>query len=55
MTYDIKADHNGQAVRRVAYGDMQALLIINQLTRDGCRDICMSERGTSGGMKDGKI
>ena len=55
MTYDIKADFNGQALHRVAYGDMQAWLIINQLTRDGCRDICMSERGTSGGMKDGKI
>nr|DAQ95209.1 MAG TPA: hypothetical protein [Caudoviricetes sp.] len=24
MTYDIKADHNGQAVHRVAYGDLQA-------------------------------
>lgn len=55
MTYDIKADFNGQALHRVAYGDMQAWLIINQLLRDGCRDICMSERGTSGGRKDGKI
>jgi hypothetical protein len=55
MTYDIKADFNGQALHRVAYGDMQAWLIINQLSRDGCRDICMSERGTSGGRKDGKI
>lgn len=55
MTYDIKADFNGQALHRVAYGDMQAWLIISQLSRDGCRDICMSERGTSGGRKDGKI
>ena len=55
MIYDIKADFNGQALHRVAYGDMQAWLIINQLSRDGCRDICMSERGTSGGRKDGKI
>lgn len=55
MTYDIKADFNGQALHRVAYGDMQAWLIINQLSRDGCRDICMSERGTSGGRKDVKI
>ena len=55
MTYDIKAILNGQNVRRVAYGDMQAWLIINQLSRDGCKDICMSERGTSGGIKDGKI
>lgn len=55
MTYDIKADFNGQTVRRVAYGDMQAWLIINQLSRDGCKNICMSERGTSGGVKDGKI
>jgi len=55
MAYDIKADFNGQALHRVAYGDMQAWLIINQLSRDGCRDICMSERGTSGGRKDGKI
>lgn len=55
MTYDIKASLNGQAVRRVAYGDLQAWLIINQLTRDGCIDICMSERGTSGGVEDGKI
>lgn len=35
MTYDIKASLNGQTVRRVAYGDMQAWLIINQLSRDG--------------------
>ena len=55
MTYDIKADHNGQAVRRVAYGDLQAWLIVNQLTRDGCITICMSERGTSGGGEHGKI
>ena len=55
MTYDIKADHNGQAVRRVAYGDLQAWLITNQLSRDGCKDIYMSERVTSGGRKDGKI
>ena len=43
MIYDIKADHNGQAVRRVAYVDMQAWLIINQLSLDGCKYICMSE------------
>jgi hypothetical protein len=55
MIYDIKADFNGQAVHRVAYGDLQAWLIINQLSRDGCKNICMSERGTSGGWKDGKI
>lgn len=55
MIYDIKADFNGQAVHRVAYGDLQAWLIINQLSRDGCKNICMSERGTSGGGKDGKI
>lgn len=55
MIYDIKATFKGQAVHRVAYGDLQAWLIINQLSRDGCKDICMSERGTSGGGKDGKI
>ncbi|WP_444240905.1 hypothetical protein [Eshraghiella crossota] len=55
MTYDIKASINGQTVLRVAYGDMQAWLIINQLSHDGCKDICMSERGTSGGVEDGKI
>lgn len=55
MIYDIKASLNGQAVRRVAYGDLQAWLIVNQLTRDGCENICMSERGMSGGVKDGKI
>lgn len=55
MIYDIKATFKGQTLRRVAYGDMQAWLIINQLSRDGCKDICMSERGTSGGGKDGKI
>nr|DAZ03352.1 MAG TPA: hypothetical protein [Caudoviricetes sp.] len=55
MIYDIKADFNGQAVHRVAYGDLQARLIVNQLSRDGCKNICMSERGTSGGGKDGKI
>lgn len=55
MTYDIKADFNGQTVRPVAYGDMQAWLIINQLLRDGCKNICMSERGTSGGGEHGKI
>lgn len=55
MIYDIKATLKGQTLRRVAYGDMQAWLIINQLTRDGCKDICMSERGASGGVKDGKI
>nr|DAI09486.1 MAG TPA: Cleavage stimulation factor subunit 1, dimerization domain [Caudoviricetes sp.]DAQ84059.1 MAG TPA: Cleavage stimulation factor subunit 1 [Caudoviricetes sp.] len=55
MTYDIKADHNGKAVRRVAYGDLQAWLIVSQLSRDGCKNICMSERRTSGGGKHGKI
>lgn len=55
MIYDIKASLNGQTVRRVAYGDMQAWLIINQLSRDGCINICMSKRGSSGGIKDGKI
>lgn len=55
MIYDIKATFKGQTLRRVAYGDMQAWLIINQLSRDGCKNICMSERGTSGGVKDGKI
>ena len=55
MTYDIKADHNGQTVRRVAHGDLQAWLIVNQLTRDGCVNIYMSERGTSGGGEHGKI
>lgn len=55
MIYDIKVDFNGQAVHRVAYGDLQAWLIVNQLSRDGCKNICMSERGTSGGGKDGKI
>lgn len=29
MTYDIKANLNGKTLRRVAYGDMQAWLIIN--------------------------
>lgn len=55
MTYDIKADHNGQAVHRVAYGDLQAWLIVNQLSRDGCINICMSKRGSSGGGEHGKI
>ena len=55
MTYDIKAILNGQNVRRVAYRDLQACLIVNQLSHDGCKNICMSERGTSGGGKDGKI
>lgn len=55
MIYDIKADFNGQAVHRVAYGDLQVWLIINQLSRDGFKNICISERGTSGGWKDGKI
>lgn len=47
MTYDIKADQNGQTVRRVAYGDLQAWLIVNQLSRDGCTSICMTEREDS--------
>jgi hypothetical protein len=55
MIYGIKASLNGQTVRRVAYGVLQAWLIVNQLSRDGCKDIYMSERGTSGGVKDGKI
>lgn len=55
MIYDIKATFKGQSVHRVAYGDLQAWLIVNQLTRDGCINICMSERGTSGGGKNGKI
>ena len=55
MTYDIKAILNGQNVRRVAYGDLQAWLIVNQLSHDGCKNICMSERGTSGGGEHGKI
>ena len=55
MIYDIKATFKGQSVRRVAYGDMQAWLIINQLSRDGCKNICMIERGPSGGGEHGKI
>lgn len=55
MIYDIKTTHNDQTVRRVAFGDRQAWLIVNQLSRDGCKNICMSECGTSGGRKDGKI
>lgn len=55
MIYDIKATLKGQTLRRVAYGDLQAWLIVNQLSRDGCKDICMSGRGTSGGGKHGKI
>ena len=55
MTYDIKASLNEQTVRRVAHGDWQAWLIVNQLTRDGCINICMSERGTSGGGEHDKI
>ena len=55
MTYDIKATFKGQTLRRVAYGDMQAWLIINQLSRDGCINICMSKRGSSGGCEHGKI
>lgn len=47
MIYDIKATINGQIVHRVAHGDLQAWLIINQLARDGCKDICMSERKDS--------
>lgn len=47
MTYDIKATFKGQTLRRVAYGDLQAWLIINQLARDGCKDICMIEREDS--------
>lgn len=54
MTYDIKADHNGQAVHRVAYGDLQAWLIVNQLTRNMHKHM-HGERGTSGGGKHGKI
>lgn len=55
MIYDIKATFKGQTLRRVAYGDLQAWLIVNQLSCDGCKDICMSERGTSGGGEHGKI
>ena len=55
MIYDIKASLNGQTVRRVAYGDLQAWLIVNQLSRDGYKNICMGERGTSGGGEHGKI
>ena len=55
MIYDIKASLNRQTVRRVAYGDLQAWLIVNQLSRDGCINICMSKRGSSGGCEHGKI
>lgn len=55
MIYNIKASLNGQTVRRVAYGDLQAWLIVNQLSRNGCKNICMSECGTSGGGEHGKI
>ena len=55
MTYDIKANYNGQTIRRVAYGDLQAWIIINQLSRDGCKKICMSEHKASGGNENGKI
>lgn len=55
MIYDIKATHNDQTVRRVAFGDRQAWVIVNQLSRDGCKDICMQERESFGGGKDGKI
>lgn len=55
MTYDIKANYNGQTIRRVAYGDLQAWIIINQLSRDGCKDICMNEHKTSRGNENDKI
>lgn len=43
MTYDIKETFKWQTLRRVSYVDMQAWLILNQLSRDGCKYICMSE------------
>ena len=44
VTYLIKASYNGNTIKRTAYGDLQAWLIINQLAHDGCVDISMQEQ-----------
>lgn len=52
MTYLIKASYNGNTIKRTAYGDLQAWLIINQLARDGCIDISMQEQPTEESKND---
>ncbi len=43
MKYIITATHNGRKIRRIAFSDKQAWIIINQLSKEGCTDIGMRE------------
>ena len=41
--YIITAIYQGKRIIRRAYSDQQAFTIINQLYRDGCKDVGMRE------------
>lgn len=41
--YIITATYQGKRITRRAYSDQQAFTIVNQLYRDGCKDVGMRE------------
>lgn len=43
MVYIIYGYYKGQKIKRIAYSDFQAFTIINQLNREGVRDISIRE------------
>ena len=44
MLYIITGEYQGKKIKRFAYSDFQAFIIINQLIRDGVQDIGMREQ-----------
>ncbi len=49
--YTITAKHKGNKITRKAFGDTQAFVIINQLSREGCTEIGMKEENHTEGEK----
>lgn len=43
MKYVITANYNGERIKRVAYSDFQAWVVVNTLAREGATDIKMKE------------
>lgn len=50
-TYTITAKHKGNKITRKAFGDTQAFVIINQLSREGCTEIGIKEENHTEGEK----
>lgn len=43
MKHIITGNYKGKKIERIAFGDLQAFTIINQLSREGVTDIGMRE------------